>query len=71
MKIPRITKLFIKKNRFITDKKDKFIHGIGLESVKSSISKYDGELNVEDLENKFLVKIYIPLKENMTVGAIK
>ena len=51
--------------------KDKEFHGIGIESVKNSLKKYDGELEFKDLENEFIVKIYIPLQENMTVGELK
>lgn len=52
----------IKKNKFITDKKDKDLHGLGLESIKQSVEKYSGNLEVEDLDNRFIVKLYIPLK---------
>jgi sensor histidine kinase regulating citrate/malate metabolism len=65
----KINKLEIKNNKIVTSKKDKFIHGIGLKSVKSSLKKYDGELEIKDFENKFLLQIYIPLNKNMTVGA--
>lgn len=66
----KVNKVKIKNNKIFTTKKDKFIHGIGLESVKSSLKKYNGEFKVEDLENKFIIKIYIPL-QNMTVGTVK
>ncbi|WP_250674695.1 ATP-binding protein [Paraclostridium ghonii] len=62
----KINKLEIKNNKIITTKKDKFIHGIGLKSVKSSLKKYDGELEIQDFENKFLLQIYIPLNKNMS-----
>ncbi|GAA0702421.1 ATP-binding protein [Paraclostridium ghonii] len=65
----KINKLEIKNNKIITSKKDKFIHGIGLKSVKSSLKKYDGELEIQDFQKKFLLQIYIPLNKNMTVGA--
>ena len=64
----KINKVKIKNNKIITSKKDKFIHGIGLKSVKSSLKKYDGELEIEDFKDKFLVQIYIPIDKNMTVG---
>ena len=64
----KVNKIKIKNNRIISSKKDKFIHGIGLKSVKSSLKKYDGELEIEDFEDKFLVQIYIPIDKNMTVG---
>ncbi|GAA0106223.1 ATP-binding protein [Paraclostridium sordellii] len=64
----KINKIKIKNNKIITSKKDKFIHGIGLKSVKSSLKKYDGELEIEDFESEFLLQIYIPINKNMTVG---
>lgn len=64
----KINKVKIKNYKIITSKKDKFIHGIGLKSVKSSLKKYDGELEMEDFENEFLLQIYIPINKNMTVG---
>lgn len=67
----KINKLEIKNSKIITSKKDKFIHGIGLKSVKSSLKKYNGDLEIEDFKNKFLLQIYIPIDENMTVGAAK
>lgn len=66
----KTNKVKIKNNKIFTTKKDKFIHGIGLESVKSSLKKYDGEFEIENLENKFIIKVYIPL-QNMTVGTVK
>ncbi|GAA0702439.1 ATP-binding protein [Paraclostridium ghonii] len=62
----KINKLQIKNNNIITTKKDKFIHGIGLKSVKSSLKKYDGELEIQDFKNKFLLQIYIPLNKNIS-----
>lgn len=67
----KTNKLEIKNSKIITSKKDKFIHGIGLKSVKSSLKKYNGDLEIEDFENKFLLQIYIPIDENMTVGSTK
>lgn len=63
----KVNRVKIKNYRIISSKKDKFIHGIGLKSVKSSLKKYDGELEIEDFEDKFLVQIYIPIDKNMTV----
>ncbi|EPZ53353.1 sensor histidine kinase VirS domain protein [[Clostridium] sordellii ATCC 9714] len=62
-----MNKVKIKNNKIITSKKDKFIHGIGLKSVKSSLKKYDGELEIENFESEFLLQIYIPINKNMTV----
>lgn len=67
----KTNRLEIRNSKIITSKKDKFIHGIGLKSVKSSLKKYNEDLEIEDFKNKFLLQIYIPIDENMTVGAIK
>lgn len=48
-------------NKVITSKKNKLLHGIGLQSVKSSLKKYNGELKIIDENNVFILKIYIPL----------
>lgn len=58
----KINKVKMKNNKFFTSKKDDFVHGLGIENIKSSLKKYDGEIRIEDLENKFIVKIYFPLK---------
>ena len=50
------------KNNFIkTDKKDKYFHGIGLMSVRDSLSKYNGELVIDHDEFIFKLSIFIPL----------
>ena len=59
----KINKVIIKNNKIISGKKDKYFHGIGIESIKSSLKKYDGELEIENEENKFISTIYIPLKQ--------
>ncbi|WP_195251213.1 ATP-binding protein [Romboutsia sp. 1001713B170207_170306_H8] len=60
----KVNSLKFNKNILLTEKKDKFIHGIGIQSIKSSIQKYDGELLFEDEKNKFTITIYIPLNQN-------
>lgn len=51
-----------KQNIIKTDKKDKDLHGLGLKSVKDSVSKYDGEVSINYSENRFMVNIFIPLE---------
>lgn len=51
------------KGGFITSKKDKFYHGIGIESIKSSINKYEGDIRIKEEEEKFVVSIYLPMNE--------
>lgn len=51
------------KNILLTDKMDKFIHGIGIQNIKSSLEKYKGELLFENQKDKFILNIYIPLNQ--------
>lgn len=64
----KINSVKVNKNRLLTEKKDKFMHGIGIQSIKSSLKKYDGELLFEDETNKFTITIYIPLNQNTDSG---
>ncbi|CEN76366.1 ATP-binding domain-containing protein [[Clostridium] sordellii] len=59
----KINKLNIKNNNIETDKKNKFLHGLGIRSVKNSVQKYNGEVAINYTENKFIMKIIIPLRE--------
>lgn len=52
------------KGRFITSKKDKFYYGIGIESIKSSINKYGGDIRIKEEEEKFVISIYLPIYES-------
>lgn len=54
----------LKSGKILTNKKDKFLHGIGISSMKNSIEKYNGNLEVNDLNTRFLINICIPLKPN-------
>lgn len=58
----KTNKVIIKNNKILTSKKDKFLHGIGLDSIKSSIKKYNGELKIKNSEFKFITSIHIPIK---------
>lgn len=60
----KVNSIKINKNRLITDKMDKFMHGIGIQSVKSSLEKYNGEILFEDKKDKFILNIYIPIDQN-------
>lgn len=57
----KINKINIKNNKLITDKKDKYLHGIGTQSIKSSIKKYNGDLEIIIEDDKFTSIIYIPI----------
>ncbi len=60
----KVNSIIFNKNRLLTDKMDKFVHGIGIQSVKSSLQKYNGEFLFEDQKEKFILNIYIPLNQN-------
>ena len=52
-------------NRFLTRKTDKTNHGIGLSNIQSVVEKYDGEMNVQVENGKFIIKttMILPQKE--------
>lgn len=54
-------KINIKNNYIKTDKKDTYLHGLGIKSIKASVSKYNGEVVINHSENSFIMKIFIPL----------
>lgn len=61
---PKNNIIKLKSGKILTNKKDKFLHGIGISSMKNSIEKYNGNLEVNDLNTRFLINICIPLKLN-------
>lgn len=58
----KTNKVIIRNNKILTSKKDKFLHGIGVDSIKSSIKKYNGELKIKNSEFKFITSIHIPFE---------
>ena len=58
----KVNMIKLNENKLLSDKMDKFKHGIGIQSIKSSLEKYEGEILFEDEKNKFTLNIYIPLK---------
>lgn len=58
---PKKNSIKLKKGTILTNKDDKFIHGLGIKSIKSSVKKYDGELSIDFTDEKFVIKIYIPI----------
>ncbi|MGG5462058.1 GHKL domain-containing protein [Clostridium sp. B9] len=58
----RVNKIKYLNGEFLTDKRDKFLHGIGLKNIRSAVEKYDGEMIVETSNDKFTLKILIPIK---------
>lgn len=59
----KINNITIKNNKIITDKKDSRLHGIGINSIKDLVKKYDGEVVIAYIKDKFIISIYIPLQE--------
>ena len=53
----------IKDNKIITSKKDKKIHGIGLESVKRMVEEMNGILDIQWKESVFTVNVIFYLTE--------
>lgn len=45
-----------------TTKVDKYFHGYGMKSIRSIVKKYDGELKVDTPEDRFVLKIAIPIQ---------
>ncbi|MGL5716776.1 MAG: GHKL domain-containing protein [Paraclostridium sp.] len=58
----KVNSINSKKNKIITDKKDSFLHGIGIDSIKSSVKKYSGNVEINLDKNSFTMIIYIPIK---------
>lgn len=54
-------KINIKDKKVITDKKDKFLHGLGIKSIKQSVKKYNGEVVIDYTDDKFILNILIPI----------
>lgn len=54
--------ILCKNGNFITTKKDKNLHGIGLKNVSEIVKKYNGEMVVDYTDTRFIVKILLPIK---------
>lgn len=46
----------------VTTKKEKEYHGYGLKSIRYTVNKYDGAVNIDARENWFHLKILIPMR---------
>ncbi|MGX4601780.1 ATP-binding protein [Faecalimicrobium sp. JNUCC 81] len=51
----------VKNNNFITNKKDKYLHGLGIKSIKESVKRYKGETVIDYSDDEFTMKILIPV----------
>lgn len=59
-----VEKISLKEGNFITTKKDKSNHGIGINSIKNSVNKYGGEVKIDFTEFEFNVSIIINISKN-------
>ena len=48
-------------SKILTSKKDKSIHGIGIDNVRSCVEKYNGDMKIDYDESSFKVRIMIPI----------
>lgn len=48
-----------REGNFLTGKKDKIFHGLGLKEVKEIVKKYHGKFTVEEKEEEFRVGIFV------------
>lgn len=49
----------VKKDRFITEKADKTVHGFGVRNVRDMVDKYAGNMDISYTNNRFTVTILI------------
>ncbi len=56
---PTNKSLIKKDNTFVTSKEDKKNHGLGLKSVQKICEKYDGNLDVDMIDNTFNIKVVL------------
>ena len=50
---------------FLTDKKDKFLHGIGLKNIRLALEKYNGELNFK-YDNSFF-ETHVIIEDDISI----
>ena len=49
----------MRNQEYITTKKDKQSHGLGLKNIRRIVDKYDGRLNIKHTENTFTITAYL------------
>ncbi len=54
-----VERIINRRQKFITTKEDKLNHGIGLENVRRTVKKYDGDMRISQENEKFIVSINI------------
>ena len=55
----KINEIVVQKNQYISDKKDKSAHGIGISSIRDIVEKYEGTLDISYDDTSFKVVILI------------
>ncbi len=55
------TKPVIKRGRFLTNKDNALLHGLGTENIKDIVAKYQGELEFEFDDESFHIQILLPV----------
>lgn len=55
--------LDVKEGRFATTKKEKQFHGYGIKSIRYTVNKYGGAVDIDTKNNWFDLKILIPIPE--------
>lgn len=56
----KINEVVVKRGRFLTGKRDKSIHGIGVQNVKDVVERYSGDIDITFTEEEFTVTALIP-----------
>lgn len=56
----KVNEIFKKKDKILTDKKDGFMHGLGISNIKDAVQKYDGNVVIDYTENEFVLTAMIP-----------
>lgn len=56
----KINEIVVKGGRFLTGKKEKSVHGIGVQNIRDIVEKYSGDLNIDFTDNDFTVTVFIP-----------
>lgn len=50
-------------NKFITHKEDKLNHGIGMDNIRTTIQKYDGQMKITYADKEFNVSILLKMNQ--------
>ena len=50
-----------------TGKRDDFLHGFGIQNIRDAVEKYEGQCLVRQEQGQFIVKIILPLPEEVNM----